>query len=59
MTAKITNIKKSSMILVLTYIFNKKEFNNTSVGPFIYIKYRPAIVLLNFYSYKINNKTVL
>ena len=47
------------MILVLTYIFNKKEFNNTSVEPFIYIKYRPTIALLNFYSYKINNKTVL
>ena len=47
------NLTLSVIILVLTYMFYKKEVNNTSVDLLIFIKKRSIILVL---TYIFNNK---
>ena len=46
------NLTLSVIILVLNYIFYKKEINNTSVDLLIFIKKRSIVLVLNYILYK-------
>ena len=51
------NLTLSVLVLVLTYIFYKKEVNNTSVDLLIFIKKRSIVLVLIYIFY--NNYPII